>query len=118
MILSSSISLQCFLRTLFFGLNLGEYLEFKIYKQGSTRLQKDMPQPLNQEGSKHTDCPYYVECLTYAANQRWYHWSCGKCQNYTLRLVYERRQYIGEYYPMLAEIYPEFKKKYKRFMEP
>jgi hypothetical protein len=35
-----------------------------------------------------------------------------------LRPVYERQQYIGEYYPMLAEIYPEFKRKYERFMEP
>jgi hypothetical protein len=80
-------------------------------------LNRDLPQPLNHEGTKHLDCPFYVECLTYAVNQRWDYWSCGKCQNYILRSVYERQQYIGEYYSMLATVYPEFRKKYERFME-
>ncbi len=81
-------------------------------------MNRDLPQPLNHEGIKHLDCPFYVECLTYAVNRRWSYWSCGKCQNYMMRALYDRQQYIGAYYPMLAEIYPEFKRKYERFMEP
>ncbi len=80
-------------------------------------MQRDLPQSLNQEGLKHLDCPFYVECLTYAVNQRWNYWSCGSCQNHMLKPVYERREYISQYYPMLAKIYPDFRKKYERFME-
>ena len=80
-------------------------------------MNRDLPQPINHEGAKHLACPFYIECLTYAVNQRWDYWSCSRCRSHLLEPIYERQQYIGEYYPMLAEIYPEFKRKYERFME-
>lgn len=80
-------------------------------------MQRNLPQPISQKGSKHPDCPFYVKCLTYAVNQRWDYWSCGKCQNHMLKPVYEKLEYIGQYYPILAKIYPEFREKYERFME-
>jgi len=81
------------------------------------KLHPDKVKPLKQKGRKHTDCPFYVECLTYAVNQGWDYWSCGKCENHMLSPVFERLQFIEEYYPVLAQIYPEFKRKYGRFME-
>jgi len=80
-------------------------------------LHPDTIEPLNRKGLKHTDCPFYVECLTYAVNQMWDYWSCGKCENHMLNSIYERLQFIEEYYPILAQIYPEFRDKYERFME-
>lgn len=80
-------------------------------------MQKDLPQPFNQEGARHVNCPFYVECLTYAVDQGWVYWSCGRCRNHLLEPIYERQQYVGQYYSMLAAIYPEFRKKYKHFME-
>ena len=82
-----------------------------------TKRQIDLPKPLNKRGGKHTDCPFYVECLTYAVHQRWDYWSCGKCQNHLLVPIYERLQFIEQHYLPLAEIYPEFRRKYERFME-
>ena len=74
-------------------------------------------QPVNREGIRHTDCPFYGKCLTYAVKHMWEYWSCGKCKNHTLSQVYERQQYIAQYYSMLVQIYPEFRRKYERFME-
>ena len=80
-------------------------------------MHRNMSKPLNQKGAKHVDCPFYAECLTYAVNQGWDHWRCGKCDNHVLSPVYERLHFIEEYYPLLAQIYPEFRSKYERFME-
>ena len=72
--------------------------------------------PLNRKGIRHTECPLYDECLTYAARRMWKRWSCGKCTDYLLAKVYRRLRFIEHYYRPLAEIYPEFKKKYHTFM--
>ncbi len=72
--------------------------------------------PLNRKGIRHTECPLYDECLTYAARRMWKRWSCGKCTDYLLATVYGRLRFIEHYYRPLAEIYPEFKKKYHAFM--
>ena len=87
-----------------------------LKKMRSRKLHPDTIEPLNQKGLKHTDCPFYLECLSYAVNQRWDYWSCGKCENHMLGPVYERLQFIEEYYPILAQIYPEFRRKYERFI--
>ena len=79
-------------------------------------MYRNLPEPLNRKGSKQVDCPFYVDCLTYAVNQRWDYWSCGKCENHMLSSVYERLQFIEQYYWPLAEIYPEFRRKYEQFM--
>jgi hypothetical protein len=88
-----------------------------LKKMRSRKLYPDTVEPLNQKGLKHTDCPLYVECLTYAVNQRWDYWSCGKCENHMLNSIYERLQFIEEYYPLLAQIYPEFRRKYEGFIQ-
>jgi hypothetical protein len=46
----------------------------------------------------------------------WKRWSCGKCPNHLLAKVYCRLRFIEHYYRPLAEIYPEFKRKYDTFM--
>ncbi len=72
--------------------------------------------PINGKGMRHTECPLYDECLTYAARRMWKRWSCGKCSNHLLAKVYCRLRFIEHYYRPLAEIYPEFKRKYHPFM--
>ena len=72
--------------------------------------------PINRKGMRHTECPLYDECLTYAARRMWKRWSCGKCSNHLLAKVYCRLRFIEHYYRPLAEIYPEFKRKYHTFM--
>ena len=67
---------------------------------------------------RHTECPHYDDCLTYAARRLWKCWSCGKCPSYLLAQVYRRLRFIEHYYLPLAEIYPEFKRKYERFIAP
>jgi hypothetical protein len=81
-------------------------------------LRPDTIKPRKQKGLKHADCPFYVECLTHAVNQGWDYWSCGKCESHMLSPVFERLQFIEEYYPVLAQIYPEFRRKYEQFIEP
>ena len=73
-------------------------------------------QPLNRKGMRHTECPHYDDCLTYAARRLWKRWSCGKCPHHLLGQVYRRLRFIEHYYLPLAEIYPEFKRKYERFI--
>jgi hypothetical protein len=46
----------------------------------------------------------------------WKRWSCGTCPNHLLAKVHRRLRFIEHYYCPLAEIYPEFKKKYHPFM--
>lgn len=72
--------------------------------------------PLNRKGIRHTECPLYDECLTYAARRMWKRWSCGTCPNHLLARVYRRLRFIEYYYRPLAEIYPEFRKKYQQYM--
>jgi hypothetical protein len=72
--------------------------------------------PLNRKGTRHTECPFYDECLTYAARRMWKRWSCGKCSRHLLAKVYCRLRFIEHYYRPLAEIYPEFKRKYHPFI--
>jgi hypothetical protein len=80
-------------------------------------LYPDTPEPTYRKGFKHTECPFYVTCLTYAVKQKWEYWSCSECPNQVLAIIYKRLQFIEQYYPTLAEIYPEFRRKYERFME-
>ena len=83
----------------------------------SKELRPNASEPRNEIGVKHTECPLYVKCLNFAVNQKWSHWSCGKCKNHFLAPIYERLQFIEEYYQPLAEIYPEFRKKYGEYIE-
>ncbi len=80
-------------------------------------LYQEPPQPVNQEGTRYPDCPFYDHCLNYAVKQMWSHWSCGKCLNYMLIPIFERLQYIENYYGLVADIYPEFRRKYERFLK-
>lgn len=80
-------------------------------------LYKKPPQPVNQEGARYTDCPFYGQCLSYAVKHIWNNWSCGKCLNYMLMPVYERLQYIENYYGMVADIYPELRQKFERLLK-
>lgn len=89
---------------------------FKVNNRNNV-LHEDPPQPINQEGMKHTDCPFYDLCLNYAAKCMWNSWSCGKCANHLLAPIHERMRYIEQYYQPLAQIYPEFREKYERFIE-
>ena len=83
----------------------------------SRKLHPDTLEPLNQKGLKHADCPFYHDCLNHAVNQGWDYWSCGTCEKHTLNPVFDRLQFIKEYYPVLAQIYPVFRRKYGPFME-
>ena len=72
--------------------------------------------PLNRKGIRHSECPLYDECLTYAARRVWKCWSCGTCPNHLLANVHLRLRFIEQYYHPLAKIYPEFRRKYQPFM--
>jgi hypothetical protein len=74
------------------------------------------PQPKNEKGIKYIDCPVYGDCLMVAAKSQWQAWSCDTCPNLELKLVRGRIRYIAQYYQLLAEIYPEFKRKYEPIM--
>lgn len=80
-------------------------------------MQHYVPEPLDQEGVKHIDCPFYVECLTCAVNRKWDSWSCGACPNHLLVPIFKRLEFVEQYYPNLAEIYPEFRQKFERFIK-
>jgi transcription elongation factor Elf1 len=79
---------------------------------------REVPQPVKEKGTKNFECPFYEQCLSSAAKRRWQHWSCGECRNHKLIPVYRRLRYIEDYYGVIADIYPEFRDKYERFMEP
>jgi hypothetical protein len=76
----------------------------------------DSVRPCNRRGTKRIDCPFYDLCLTHAAKHNWGHWSCGTCVNHILAPVYKRARYIHDYYDLLAEIYPEFRRKYEQYL--
>jgi len=75
------------------------------------------PEPLDQVGVKHIDCPFYVECLTCAVTRKWDSWSCGDCRNHLLVPILKRLEFVEQYYQSLADIYPEFRQKFERFIE-
>ena len=80
-------------------------------------MHRDSPRPVKRKGTERTDCPFYGQCLTFAVKRNWKHWSCGTCRNHMLAPIYKKRKYIEDYYELLAQIYPEFRKKYEHCME-
>ena len=83
----------------------------------TNEMMRQAPQPVKEKGTKNFECPFYEQCLSYAAKSGWKQWSCGECRNHKLILVYKRLRYIEDYYGVIADIYPEFKNKYERFVE-
>ena len=75
-------------------------------------LQK--PRPVEQEGIRHTDCPFYDQCLEQAVRNWWDCWSCGSCRNYTFCVVEKRMEFIEQYKGALFQIYPELREKYEQ----
>jgi len=80
-------------------------------------LQLDSARPINKKGLKYIDCPLYGDCLTHAAERNWKRWSCEQCANLNLKLICQKLRFIEPYYGLLAEIYPEFKRKYEPVMK-
>jgi hypothetical protein len=70
-------------------------------------------QPINSEGVKAIDCPFYSDCLMQAAKHNWRVWTCEKCPNLRLDLVCKKLKFISPYYELLSEIYPEFRRKFE-----
>lgn len=79
-------------------------------------LKIESPEPVNREGPKVIDCPFYGDCLMYAAKRNWQVWTCENCSNLKLDSVCLKLKFIAPYYQLLAEIYPELKKKYEHVM--
>lgn len=79
-------------------------------------LKTESPEPVNREGPKVIDCPFYGDCLMYAAKRNWKAWTCENCSNLKLDSVCRKLKFIAPYYQLLAEIYPELKKKYEPVM--
>ena len=75
-------------------------------------MQLYAPNPKEKKGIKYIDCPLYGDCLMGAAKSHWQAWSCDKCPNLWLKDVRQRIRYMAPYYQLLAEIYPEFRRKY------
>ena len=75
-------------------------------------MQLYAPNPKEKKGIKYIDCPLYGDCLMGAAKSHWQAWSCDKCPNLWLKDVRQRIRYVAPYYQLLAEIYPEFRRKY------
>jgi hypothetical protein len=73
-------------------------------------------QPVNGKGVKAIHCPFYNDCLTHAAKRNWQAWTCKQCPNLKLDLICQKLHFIAPYYQLLAEIYPEFKRKYEAAM--
>jgi hypothetical protein len=69
--------------------------------------------PVNQEGRRFIECPFYRDCLMHAAKHIWSAWTCEKCPNLRLDSVCKKLKFISPYYELLAEIYPEFRRKYE-----
>jgi len=71
-----------------------------------------LPQPKEKKGIKYIDCPFYGDCLTHAVRSYWKTWNCDQCQNLRLKAVRQKMRFVASYYQLMAEIYPEFKKRY------
>jgi len=52
----------------------------------------------------------------HAAKLNWKGCSCEECINRKLHSIHQKIKLIAPYYMVMAEIYPEFKKKYERAM--
>jgi hypothetical protein len=52
-----------------------------------------------------------------AAKYDWRALSCEQCPNLGLNQACRRLQFVAVYYRRLAEIYPEFKRKYEGLMD-
>ena len=79
-------------------------------------MQLYKPEPKNKKGIKYIDCPIYGDCLMTAAKSNLQAWSCDNCPNLKLNAVRKRIRYIAPYYKLLAEVYPEFRRKYEPVM--
>ena len=79
-------------------------------------MQLYAPKPKEKKGIKYIDCPLYGDCLMGAAKSNWQAWSCDNCPNLELKVVRQRIRYIAPYYRLLAEVYPEFRRKYEPVM--
>jgi hypothetical protein len=80
-------------------------------------LRTNTPEPVNREGLKSIDCPFYGDCLMYASKRNWKGWTCEECPNLELQLICQKLRFIAPYYQVLAEIYPEFKRKYEPIID-
>jgi hypothetical protein len=80
-------------------------------------LNIGLPNPMNRKGLKAIDCPFYGDCLMHAARCNWHAWTCEECPNLGLDSVWRKIKSIAPYYRLMAEIYPEFKRKYKPVMK-
>lgn len=45
--------------------------------------------PICKRGERNIYCPYYSDCLDYAVNHFWQHWSCSKCPYKKIRAIDE-----------------------------
>ena len=75
-------------------------------------MRRNSVNPVNRKGLRIIDCPLYGDCLMHAAKRNWKSWSCEQCANLSLKLICQKLRFIEHYYGLLAEIYPEFKRKY------
>ena len=41
--------------------------------------------PVQKKGERNFDCPYYDDCLAYAAKRFWQHLSCSQCPNISIK---------------------------------
>jgi hypothetical protein len=81
-------------------------------------MNKATAKPVNQKGIRFIDCPFYDGCLSYTAKLKWKHWSCGSCPYQMLEQINKRMAYVADYYGVIADVYPEFRQKYERYMRP
>lgn len=72
--------------------------------------------PVDGEGQRFIECPYYADCLMHAAKRNWSAWTCTKCPNLRLDSVCKKLKFVSPYYELLSEIYPEFRKKFEPAM--
>ena len=79
-------------------------------------MRRNSVNPVNMKGLRILDCPFYRDCLMYAAKLNWEAWSCEQCSNRRLHTIYQKIKLITPYYKIMAEIYPEFKRKYETVM--
>jgi hypothetical protein len=47
------------------------------------------PNPIYQRGERNIYCPFYNDCLDYAVNHFWRHWSCSQCPYRNIKSINE-----------------------------
>ena len=72
------------------------------------------PRPVERDGTRHTECPFYDRCLEQAVRNWWDCWSRGSCRNHAFGAVEKRMQLSKEYKGTLFQIYPELREKYEQ----